>query len=147
MASFRKAAQLPSGMQGSLPTSQFSKRASRNPCPRAAGFKNSMDMSNVGRFSSPSQAEIKKAEKLQKQKKYIEDQKAKGRNVNKKRGKNAQIHDEWDELAKEERLHKKLRKGKITKEEYKRLMRGDEKKGGGGGELDSDEDFDDDLSM
>jgi hypothetical protein len=40
-----------------------------------------------------------------------------------------------------------LRKGKITKEEYKRLMRGDEKKGGGGGEFDSDEDFDDDLSM
>ncbi|GMH93983.1 hypothetical protein TrVE_jg11682 [Triparma verrucosa] len=100
-----------------------------------------------GKNAKQVKAEIKKAEKLQKQKKYIEDQKAKGRNVNKKRGKNAQIHDEWDELAKEERLHKKLRKGKITKEEYKRLMRGDEKKGGGGGELDSDEDFDDDLSM
>ena len=46
----------------------------------------------------------------------------KGRNPNKKRGKHEQIMDEWDDLAKEERLYKKLRSGKITKEEYDRRM-------------------------
>ena len=35
------------------------------------------------------------------------------------------MFDEWDELAKEERLHKKLKQGKITKEQYKKLMYGD----------------------
>lgn len=48
--------------------------------------------------------------------------KEKGRNPDKKRGKHAQMMDEWDELAKEERLHKKLRRGKISKEEYDRQM-------------------------
>ena len=61
-----------------------------------------------GKNAKQLKAEIKKAEKLQRQKKYVDEQKAKGRYVNKKRGKNAQICDEWDELAKEERLHKKL---------------------------------------
>lgn len=42
----------------------------------------------------------------------------KGRNPDKKRGRNAQIMDEWDDLAKEERLYKKLRNKKITEEEY-----------------------------
>lgn len=42
----------------------------------------------------------------------------------KKRGRQQQIFDEWDSLAKEERLHKKLRQGKITKEEYNRQMYG-----------------------
>lgn len=46
----------------------------------------------------------------------------KGRNPDKKRGKHAQMMDEWDDLAKEERLHKKLRRGKITKEEFDRQM-------------------------
>ncbi len=50
---------------------------------------------------------------------------AKGRNPDKKRGRNAQIMDEWDDLAKEERLYKKLRRGKINKEQYKKLMYGD----------------------
>ena len=62
------------------------------------------------------------------QKERRQQQIAKGRNPNKKRGKQAQIYDEWDELAKEERLHKKLRQGKITKEQYKQLMYGDSKK-------------------
>ena len=35
-----------------------------------------------------------------------------------KKGRNQQILEEWDELAAEERLHKKLKKGKITKQEY-----------------------------
>ena len=46
----------------------------------------------------------------------------KGRNPDKKRGKHAQMMDEWDDLAKEERLHKKLRRGKITEEEFDRQM-------------------------
>lgn len=46
----------------------------------------------------------------------------KGRNPDKKRGKHAQLMDEWDELAKEERLHKKLRRRKITREEFDRQM-------------------------
>jgi len=41
----------------------------------------------------------------------------------KKRGKQQQIFDEWDDLAKEERLYKKLRKKKITEAEYKRLLK------------------------
>ena len=48
--------------------------------------------------------------------------KDKGRNPDKKRGKHAQMMDEWDELAKEERLHKKLRRGKISKEEFDRQL-------------------------
>eukprot|EP00977_Amphora_coffeiformis_P017240 scaffold5532_cov180-Amphora_coffeaeformis.AAC.7 len=48
--------------------------------------------------------------------------KEKGRNPDKKRGKHAQMMDEWDELAKEERLHKKLRRGKISKEDFDRQM-------------------------
>jgi ATP-dependent RNA helicase DDX55/SPB4 len=42
----------------------------------------------------------------------------------KKRGRQQQIFDEWDDLAKEERLHKKLKQGKITKKEYNRQMYG-----------------------
>ena len=34
------------------------------------------------------------------------------------------IFDEWDELAKEEKLYKKLRSKKITKEEYDKLIYG-----------------------
>ena len=30
--------------------------------------------------------------------------------------------DEWEDLAKEERLYKKLRRGKISKEEYNKLL-------------------------
>ena len=35
------------------------------------------------------------------------------------------MYDEWDELAKEERLHKRLKQGKITKDRYRELMYGD----------------------
>ena len=42
----------------------------------------------------------------------------KGRNPDKKRGRHAQLVDEWDDLAKEERLFKKLRKKQITEDEY-----------------------------
>jgi ATP-dependent RNA helicase DDX55/SPB4 len=63
-------------------------------------------------------AERKKAaqEKWQQQRRQASIEK--GRNPDKKRGKHQQILDEWDDLAKEERLFKKLRKGKISNEEY-----------------------------
>ena len=35
-----------------------------------------------------------------------------------------EIAEEWDELALEERLYKKLRKGKISQEEYNAQLRG-----------------------
>ena len=32
--------------------------------------------------------------------------------------------DDWDELAKEERLYKKMKKGKIDEKDFERLMSG-----------------------
>lgn len=64
----------------------------------------------------------KKAAKERKQAAIRQSAVEKGRNPDKKRGKHAQMMDEWDELAKEERLHKKLRRGKISKEEFDRQM-------------------------
>mmetsp|Transcript_26680 Transcript_26680/g.76978 ORF Transcript_26680/g.76978 Transcript_26680/m.76978 type:complete len:167 (-) Transcript_26680:301-801(-) len=81
-----------------------------------------------GKNAKQIKAEQRAAEKIQRQKERRAAEIAKGRNPKKKRGKQAQIYDEWDELAKEERLHKKLRQGKITKEQYKQLMYGDSKK-------------------
>ena len=81
-----------------------------------------------GKNAKQIKAEQRAAEKIRRQKERRAAEIAKGRNPNKKRGKQAQIYDEWDELAKEERLHKKLRQGKITKEQYKQLMYGDSKK-------------------
>jgi len=43
----------------------------------------------------------------------------------KRRGRQAIIYDEWEQLGKEERLYKKLRKGKITEAQYNHLMYGD----------------------
>ena len=51
-----------------------------------------------------------------------EQAKLKGRNPDKKRGKHAQIVDEWDDLAKEERLYKKYKKGKISKDEMEEQL-------------------------
>jgi ATP-dependent RNA helicase DDX55/SPB4 len=50
------------------------------------------------------------------------DAKLKGRNPDKKRGKHAQMMDEWDELAKEERVYKKFKRGKISKEEMEEQL-------------------------
>jgi len=76
-------------------------------------------------------AEQRAAEKARREKERREEAKAKGlRDPDKKRkGRNQKLMEEWDDLAKEERLHKKLRKGQITREEYGRLMYGDAKKG------------------
>jgi len=43
----------------------------------------------------------------------------------KRRGRQAIIYDEWEQLGKEERLYKKLRKKKITEAQYNHLMYGD----------------------
>lgn len=75
-----------------------------------------------GKNAKVIKAEQRKAEKERKDRERRQIAVEKGRNPEKKRGRQAQIKDEWDDLAKEERLHKKLRKGKITKEEFDRLM-------------------------
>eukprot|EP00980_Cylindrotheca_fusiformis_P003292 scaffold743_cov117-Cylindrotheca_fusiformis.AAC.11 len=80
-----------------------------------------------GKNAKQIKAEERKAEQLQKQKERRQTAIEKGRNPDKKRGRNAQIMDEWEELAKEERLFKKMRRGKISKEKYKELMYGSSK--------------------
>lgn len=72
-------------------------------------------------------AEQRQAERVRRQKERRQAEVAKGRNPNKKRGRQAQIFDEWEDLAKEERLYKKLRKKKITEERYKELLHGNSK--------------------
>ena len=42
----------------------------------------------------------------------------------KRKGKHEAIFDEWEELAREERLYKKLRKGKITQKQFDRGVKG-----------------------
>eukprot|EP00584_Thalassiosira_punctigera_P003803 CAMPEP_0172540996 /NCGR_PEP_ID=MMETSP1067-20121228/11888_1 /TAXON_ID=265564 ORGANISM="Thalassiosira punctigera, Strain Tpunct2005C2" /NCGR_SAMPLE_ID=MMETSP1067 /ASSEMBLY_ACC=CAM_ASM_000444 /LENGTH=834 /DNA_ID=CAMNT_0013326947 /DNA_START=27 /DNA_END=2531 /DNA_ORIENTATION=- len=83
-----------------------------------------------GKNAKQIKAERRAAELLQKQKQRRAAEVAKGRNPHRKKGRQQKIFDEWDELAKEERLYKKLRTRKISKEEYDRLMYGDgDKKG------------------
>jgi ATP-dependent RNA helicase DDX55/SPB4 len=67
-------------------------------------------------------AEQRKAERERKQKERREVAIEKGRNPDKKRGKHQQILDDWDDLAKEERLYKKMRRGKISKDEFHERM-------------------------
>jgi ATP-dependent RNA helicase DDX55/SPB4 len=71
-----------------------------------------------GKNAKQIKAEQRKAEQLKRQQVRRQEAIQKGRNPDKKRGRNAQIVDEWEDLAKEERLYKKLRRGKISKEEY-----------------------------
>jgi ATP-dependent RNA helicase DDX55/SPB4 len=75
-----------------------------------------------GRNAKEIKASYLKAQQLQRKKERRQASIEKGRNPDKKRGRHAQIVDEWDDLAKEERLYKKLRRGKITKEEYDKQM-------------------------
>lgn len=51
----------------------------------------------------------------------------------KKKGLHQQIVEEWDELAEEEKLYKKLKRGKISEEEYEKALLG---KAGGGSDDD-----------
>lgn len=73
---------------------------------------------SAGRSAKQIKAEQRRKEQEEKAQVRREEARKKGRNPDKKRGKNAQIQDEWDDLAKEERLFKKFRKGKISREEY-----------------------------
>ena len=84
-----------------------------------------LEIAAGGKNAKQIKAEQRVASKLQKEKDRRKDAIQKGRNPDKKRGRQAQMYDEWDELAKEERLHKKLKQGKITKEKYRELMYGD----------------------
>jgi len=79
-------------------------------------------MAAGGKNAKMIEAERRKELKEQKQKERRQKAVEKGRNPDKKRGKQAQINDEWDDLAKEERLVKKLRRGKISKDEFEKQM-------------------------
>lgn len=87
-----------------------------------------------GKNAKQIKAEQRAAERIAKAKERRATEISKGRNPNKKKGKQARIFDEWDQLAKEERLYKKLKRKKITKEEYDRLMYGDEDEKEGDGD-------------
>ena len=91
-----------------------------------------------GKNAKQIKAEERAAERARKSKERRAEAISKGRNPKKKRGRQAQIFDEWDELAKEERLCKKLRTKKITQEKFDELMYG--KGGAKDDELVSDSD-------
>ena len=76
-----------------------------------------------GKNAKRIEAERRKAEKEQKDHERRQKALEKGRNPDKKRGRQAQLVDEWEDLAKEERLIKKLRRGKMTKEEFNDQMK------------------------
>jgi ATP-dependent RNA helicase DDX55/SPB4 len=61
----------------------------------------------------------------------------------KRQVKRTEAKDDWEDLAKEERLAKKLRKQKISAAEYKRLLKGGDGDDGGS---DDDSDFGSDMS-
>ena len=75
-----------------------------------------------GKNAKQIKAEQRKADQVRRQKERRQLAVEKGRNPDKKRGKNARIVDEWENLAKEERLFKKLRRKKITKAEYEKQL-------------------------
>ena len=77
-----------------------------------------------GKNAKQIKAEQRVAAKIQRKKDIRKENIQKGRNPNKKRGRQAQMYDEWDELAKEERLYKKLKQKKITEKQFKELMYG-----------------------
>jgi ATP-dependent RNA helicase DDX55/SPB4 len=110
-----------------------------------------VELAAGGKNAKQIKAEQKKADQVMRSKERRKVAVDKGRNPDKKRGRNAQIVDEWEELAKEERLYKKFRRGKITKEKYEELMFGSLKTGddapqniAAGQESSSDDDDDDD---
>ena len=94
------------------------------------------ELAQGGKNAKQIKAEQRAAERIAKSKERRAGEIAKGRNPNKKRGRQQRIFDEWDELAKEERLYKKLRTKKITQQEFDRLMYGETPKNGGGDDSD-----------
>ncbi len=85
-----------------------------------------------GKNSKQIKAEQRKAEQVRRQQERRQAAIEKGRNPDKKRGRHARIVDEWEELAKEERLFKKFRRGKISKEEYDEQIFGPSETGDNG---------------
>lgn len=81
-----------------------------------------------GKNAKQIKAEQRKAEKLLREEERRQKAIEKGRKPDKKRGRHQQIVDEWDDLAKEERLYKKLRRGKISKDQYDKLLRSESSK-------------------
>ena len=84
-----------------------------------------------GKNAKQIKAEQRAADRARREKERKEEARRKGlRDPEKKRkGRNQLLMEEWEDLAKEERLHKKLKRGKISREEYGRLMYGDKVKG------------------
>ena len=80
------------------------------------------ELDSGGKNAKRIKAEMRKAEKERKQRERRKSAIEKGRNPDKKRGRRAQINDEWENLAKEERLYKKLRSKKISQEQYDEQM-------------------------
>ena len=76
------------------------------------------ELERGGKTAKQIKIDRKLADKERREKERREAAVAKGRNPDKKRGKNARIADDWDELAKEERLYKKLRRHAISQEEF-----------------------------
>eukprot|EP00520_Triparma_pacifica_P015176 CAMPEP_0118671998 /NCGR_PEP_ID=MMETSP0785-20121206/22303_1 /TAXON_ID=91992 /ORGANISM="Bolidomonas pacifica, Strain CCMP 1866" /LENGTH=660 /DNA_ID=CAMNT_0006566925 /DNA_START=125 /DNA_END=2105 /DNA_ORIENTATION=+ len=69
-----------------------------------------------GKNAKQLKAEKKKADKEERKKKWEKKQKEMGRKTDvKKRGRNERIVDEWEELGEEERMYKRMRRGKISK--------------------------------
>lgn len=91
-----------------------------------------------GKNAKQIKAEQQKADQTRRQKERRRNAIEKGRNPDKKRGRNAQLVDEWESLAKEERLYKKLRRKKITKEEYEEQLFGLSKADGASDECSDD---------
>ena len=94
------------------------------------------------RASSTSSSRNTKKQQKKSQDSSSKDNKKKKR---KRKGKNKRMIEEWNALQKEERLYKRLKKGKITKDEYERLIRGldeeEEKRALRDGDSSGDEDF------
>jgi ATP-dependent RNA helicase DDX55/SPB4 len=68
--------------------------------------------------------EVKKAENKLKSDEWKEEQdKKRKRTKRSNKGRHKIIVEEWDELAEEERLHKRMKKGKMTKEEYEKAIK------------------------
>lgn len=87
--------------------------------------------------------EKREQEQSERKRKRIEEEAEAGgkhapRRREKKKGLHQQIVEEWDELAEEEKLFKKLKKGKITEDEYEKALMGQ-------AELSDDEDDEDDA--
>uniref|UniRef100_K3WQ09 ATP-dependent RNA helicase n=1 Tax=Globisporangium ultimum (strain ATCC 200006 / CBS 805.95 / DAOM BR144) TaxID=431595 RepID=K3WQ09_GLOUD len=82
----------------------------------------------------------KRAEELNDDDDLVGGKKKQGpRRREKKKGLHQQIVEEWDELAEEEKLYKKLKRGKITEEEYEKALLGK----GEASDVDDDADSDD----